>query len=274
MSGREGLALRRRQAMVIARIEVGRSIFSRRVLAVILLVGMPLSLALLRALFMPESRRADISHTTADFAQMFYFFDLRFVVFFACAVLFVKLFRGEILERSLHYSLMAPVRREVLVVGKYLGGLVSSWILLLGATAVTYVLFYLAHGSAGMRHLTSAAGMGQFAGYLGVVALACAAYGALFLLAGLYFKNPMVPAVIFLGWEVATPFLPAALKAISIVHYLGSLLPVPPVMGPLAMLAQPVSPWLAILGLLASIAVLLGLAVRKAKRLEVTYSAD
>ena len=107
-----------------------------------------------------------------------------------------------------------------------------------------------------------------------MVALACPAYGALFLLAGLYFKNPMVPAVLFLGWEVATPFLPPALKALSIVHYLGSLLPVPPVMGPLAMLAQPVAPWLAILGLLVSIVVLLGLAVRKARRLEVTYSAD
>ena len=260
--------------MVIARIEIGRSIFSRRVLPVLLLVGMPLSLAVLRAVFMPEARRADITHTTADFAQMFYFFYLRFVVFFSCAVLFVKLFRGEILERSLHYSLMAPVRRDVLVVGKYLGGLASAWILLLSATATTYVIFYLGHGSAGLRYLLSGTGIAQFAGYLGVVALACSAYGALFLLAGLYFKNPMVPAVLFLGWEVATPFLPPALKALSIVHYLGSLLPVPPVMGPLAMLAQPVAPWLAILGLLVSIVVLLGLAVRKARRLEVTYSAD
>ncbi len=274
MSGGTTWGLRRRQAIVIARTEVARSIFSRRVLPVLLLVGMPLSLALLRGIFMPEARRADIAHTTADFAQMFYFFYLRFIVFFSCAVLFVKLFRGEILERSLHYSLMAPVRRRVLVVGKYLGGLASTWILLLSATTVVYVLFYVAHGSAGLRHLLSDSGIAQLAGYLGVVALACAAYGALFLLAGLYFKNPMVPAVLFLGWEVATPFLPPALKALSIVHYLGSLLPVPPVMGPLAMLAQPVAPWLAVLGLLVSIAVFLVLAVRKARRLEVTYSAD
>jgi len=266
--------LRRRQTVIIARTEVARSIFSRRVLPVLLLVGMPLSLALLRGLFMPEARRANIGHTTADFAQMFFFFYLRFIVFFSCAVLFVKLFRGEILERSLHYSLMAPVRRRVLVVGKYLGGLASTWILLLGATVVIFVLFYVAHGSLGLRYLISGAGIADLAGYLGVVALACAAYGALFLLAGLYFKNPMVPAVLFLGWEAATPFLPAALKALSIVHYLGSLLPVPPVMGPLAMLAQPVAPWVAILGVLASIGVSLALAVRKARRLEVTYSAD
>jgi len=264
----------RRQGWTVARYELMRSVFSRRVVPVILLVGMPLSLAAMRVLFMPDSRRADLSHTTENFAQMFYFFQLRFIVFFACAVLFVKLFRGEILERSLHYNLLAPVRRDVLVVGKYVGGLLSAWLLLLGAVAGTFALFYLAHGGEGLRYLLSGAGLAQMAGYLWVAALACVAYGALFLLAGLYFKNPMVPAILFLGWEVATPFLPPLLKALSIVHYLGSLLPVPPVMGPLAVLSQPVAPWIAVAGLVVTAAILLILSVRKAKRLEVTYSAD
>ena len=265
---------RRRQAGAVARHELRHAVFSRRVLPVLLLVGMPLALAGLRAVFLPARQRVDIGHSTADFAQMFSLFHLRFVVFFACALLFAKLFRGEILERSLHYSLLAPVHRAVLVAGKYVGGVIAAWLVLLTTTLLTFVLFHLPHGAAGVRQLLSATGVAHLAGYLAVVALACCAYGALFLLAGLYFRNPMVPALAFLGWEVATPFLPPALKAISVVHYLSSLLPVPPSLGPLALLTRPVDPWLAVLGLLTATGLLLALAIRAAGRLEVTYAAE
>ncbi|MBD3852422.1 MAG: hypothetical protein IFK93_14040, partial [Acidobacteria bacterium] len=89
--------VQRRQVLTLARHEVGRSLFSRRSLAVYLLVGMPLALMLLRALFMPGSMRADATHATTQFAEVFHFFLLRFVVFFANAMIFVRLFRGEIL---------------------------------------------------------------------------------------------------------------------------------------------------------------------------------
>jgi hypothetical protein len=151
---------------------------------------------------------------------------------------------------------------------------IAAWLVLLSTTALTFLLFHLPHGAAGIRQLVSATGGAHLAGYLLVVALACCAYGALFLLAGLYFGNPMVPGLLFLGWEVATPFLPPVLKAVSVVHYLSSLLPVPPSLGPLALLARPVDPWLAVFGLLVATAVLLVLAVRKARRLEVTYAAE
>ena len=117
-------ALGQQDARPHGRQELGRSLFTRRSLAVYLLAALPLSLALLRAGFLPESQRALPAHTTTELAQIFHFFMLRFIVFFSTATLFVKLFRGEILERSLHYQLLAPVRRDVLVIGKYLGGLV------------------------------------------------------------------------------------------------------------------------------------------------------
>jgi hypothetical protein len=94
------------------------------------------------------------------------------------------------------------------------------------------------------------------------------------MLAGLYFKNPMVPALIFLGWETLTPFLPALLKSLSFVHYLVSFAPVPVSLGAFALLARPVSWWVALLALLASSAILVFLASRAARRLEVTYSAE
>jgi ABC-type transport system involved in multi-copper enzyme maturation permease subunit len=269
-----GWPLWRRQITVLAMQEIGRSVFSRRALPVYLLAAMPIALALLRSIFMSESERAHPTHTTTELAQVFHFFLLRFIVFFSAAVLFVKLFRGEILERSLHYHLLTPVRREVLAAGKYLGGLIASASILGATVVVTMVLFYLPHGSAGLKTLMSASGLGQVAGYVATTVLACAAYGALFLLAGLYFKNPMVPAVLFLGWEVLTPFLPGFLKVLSVVHYLGSLEPVPISQGPFALLAQPIPEWLAVVALIAISGGLLALSAWKARGLEVTYSAE
>lgn len=267
-------AVRRRQMWTVARYEIRRSLLSRRSLAVYLLVGMPLALMLLRALFMPSSMRTDATHATTEFAEVFHFFLLRFVIFFANAMIFVRLFRGEILEKSMHYTLLAPLRRDVLVVGKYLGGLIASAVILTITTALTYVLVYLPHGSAGLRILLSARGVSHLLGYTLIVLLACVAYGALFMLAGLYFKNPMVPAVLFLGWETLTPFLPTFLKILSFVHYLVSFSPVPVSLGAFALLAQPVPWWLALLALLLSSAALVYLATRAARRLEVTYSAE
>jgi ABC-type transport system involved in multi-copper enzyme maturation permease subunit len=251
-----------------------RSLFSRRSLPLYLLVGMPLALMLLRALFMPESLRANPTRATTEFAEVFHFFLLRFVVFFGNALIFVRLFRGEILEQSLHYTLLAPLRREVLVLGKYLGGVLSAILVLVPTTALTYLLVYLPHGSRGLGIAFSASGIGHLAAYTAIVVLACVSYGALFLLAGLFFKNPMVPAVLFLGWEVLTPFLPQFLKAVSLVHYLVSFAPVPVTLAAYAILAKPVSWWIALMALLAASAVLVFLATRVARRLEISYSAD
>ena len=264
----------RRQVWTITKSEVRRTLFSRRSFAVYLLVAMPLALMVLRAIFMPDTLRVNAPDATTEFAEVFHFFLLRFVVFFANAMIFVRLFRGEILEKSLHYTLLAPIHRGVLVLGKYLGGVLSAVLLLAPATALTYLLVYLPHGRAGLSLMSSATGVGNLLAYLLIVVLACFAYGALFMLAGLYFKNPMVPALIFLGWETLTPFLPALLKSLSFVHYLVSFAPVPVSLGAFALLARPVAGWVALLALLASSAVLVFLASRAARRLEVTYSAE
>jgi len=266
--------IRRLQVRTLAIAEIRRSLFSARALPLFLLVGMPMVLMILRALFIPGSQRSNPSVATSEFAEVFNFFLLRFVVFFANALIFVRLFRGEILEQSLHLTLLAPLPRRVLVIGKYLGGLLSAVLVLVPATALTYLLVYLPHGSRGFAIMFSGAGLAHLASYLLIVVLACVSYGALFLLAGLFFKNPMVPAVLFLGWELLTPFLPQLLKSLSLVHYLVSFTPVPVPAAAFAILAQPVAWWAALAALAAATAVLVWLASRVATRLEISYSAD
>jgi ABC-type transport system involved in multi-copper enzyme maturation permease subunit len=266
--------IRRLQVRTLAIAEIRRSLFSARALPLFLLVGMPMVLMILRALFIPGSQRSNPSVATSEFAEVFNFFLLRFVVFFANALIFVRLFRGEILEQSLHLTLLAPLPRRVLVIGKYLGGVLSAVMVLVPATALTYLLVYLPHGARGLAIMFSGAGLAHLASYLLIVVLACVSYGALFLLAGLFFKNPMVPAVLFLGWELLTPFLPQLLKSLSLVHYLVSFTPVPVPAAAFAILAQPVAWWAALGALVAATAVLVWLASRVATRLEISYSAD
>lgn len=266
--------IRRIQIRTLVVAEIRRSLFTAKSLPLYLLVGMPVALALLRALFMPESMRANASHATTEFAEVFNFFLLRFVVFFSNALIFVRLFRGEILEQSLHYTLLAPLPRKVLVLGKYLGGVLSAVFVLVPATVLTYFLIFLPHGARGLSVMASGASLGQLARYVLIVVLACFSYGALFLLAGLFFKNPMVPAVVFLGWELLTPFLPQLLKNLSLVHYLVSFTPVPVTVAAFAILAQPVAWWVALLALTAATVILVWLASLVAAKLEISYSAD
>jgi ABC-type transport system involved in multi-copper enzyme maturation permease subunit len=60
------------------------------------------------------------------FAGVFQFFFLRLAIFFGCLGIFMNLFRGEILDRSLHFYFLAPIRREVLMTGKFLAGLLAT----------------------------------------------------------------------------------------------------------------------------------------------------
>ncbi len=265
--------VRRRQVAVRAEQMLRRGMRPRRLLPLLLLVGLPLAVALLRIPFMPEAERPVPAGSTSELAVVFQLFVLRFVVFFSCATVFVRLFRGEILDRCLHHSLLTPVPRPLLVLGTWLGGLATTLVVLLPATAALFVLYYIPHGASGWSFVLGP-GLGHLLRYLAVVALACVGYGALFTLAGLLFRNPMVPAILFLGWEMLTPFLPPVLKALSLVHYLSSFLPVPPAAGPLALVARPVSPPLALLALAVVTAVLLAGSMWQASRLEVTYSAE
>ncbi len=52
--------------------------------------------------------------------QLYY---VRLGIFFGCLGIFSRLIRGEMIERSLHYYLLSPVRREVILLSKFFRGL-------------------------------------------------------------------------------------------------------------------------------------------------------
>jgi ABC-type transport system involved in multi-copper enzyme maturation permease subunit len=229
-----------------------------------------------------QNYKCSISQDSLIFATVFQFFYLRLAIFFGCVGVFMNLFRGEMIDKSLHFYLLAPIRREVLVVGKYLAGLIATVVIFTSSTALQLWILWLHFDRAAIDEYLRGPGWPQAAAYVGVTALACLGYGSVFLAAGLLFRNPIIPAATVLLWESANLFLPAALKKISVIFYLQSLCPVvaPPgqdMSAPLALLvssAEPTPPLLAIGGLIALTIVVLVAAGFRARKLEINYGTD
>lgn len=215
------------------------------------------------------------------FATVFQFFFLRLAIFFGCVGIFTNLFRGELLDKSLHFYLLAPIRREVLLVGKYLAGLMATVVIFTTSTALQLLAIGWHLTGPAMTEYLHGPGMRQIGAYLGVTALACLGYGSVFLAAGLLFRNPIIPAAVVLLWESANPFLPATLKKISVIFYLQSMCPVVarpndmPALAALLLSSAEATPaiWAAC-GLVVVTMALLALAARQARKLEINYSSD
>ena len=217
------------------------------------------------------------------FAGVFQTYYLRLAVFFGCVGIFVNLFRGEMLDKSLHFYLLTPVRREVLLAGKYAAGLLATVVIFTTSTALQWLtLFWWPSDRATTVGLLAGPGWGQFGSYLAVTALACIGYGSIFLAVGLLFRNPIIPTASVLLWEGVNPFLPAALKKISMIHYLQSLCPVaaapdqdmPPLVHLLISPTQPATKLTAVLSIVLLTLVVLVIAARMSRRLEINYSTE
>jgi ABC-type transport system involved in multi-copper enzyme maturation permease subunit len=209
------------------------------------------------------------------FANIYEGLILRTVIFFGCAWIFMNLFRGEIVDRSLHYYLLTPLRREVLLFGKFFSGLVAS-ISLFGLSTLGALFFlYQARGyPQSVETFFGGVGLGENATYLGITAFACLGYGAFFLIIGLFFRNPIIPALVAYGWEWINFLLPPVLKKISVIHYLHSLMPVPVSEGPFALVADPTPAYIAIPGMLLVTILVLTLAAVRIRRLEIRYGGE
>lgn len=267
---------RMRQTLAVMKLEIKKNFLSRRALLLYLIAGLPLVMLTLFALFAsPVDETENFSELGIEYAALYGGLILRTLVFFGCAWVFMNLFRGEVVDRSLHYYFLSPVRREVLVVGKYLSGLLATVVLFSITTVGSMLLLYFSmYPAEAARFFLDGAGFGQMLAYLGVTILACVGYGAVFLLVGLFFRNPIVPGLVLYGWEWINFLLPPLLKKISVIHYLQSLVPVPMPEGPFAVLVEPTPAWISVPSLLVFTAVVLFLASRHIRRMEISYASD
>ena len=265
-----------RQVGAIFRLEIEKNFLGRRSILIYLLAFLPMFPLFILALITPPGNE----WRSFDFYSTFYAFFynglvLRTVVFFGCAWIFMNLFRGELVDRSLHYYFLSSVRREVLVVGKYVSGLMTSILLFVGTTVLSMLLLYLPRFySESTRFFLDGQGLKQILTYAGITILACVGYGAFFVVVGLFVRNPIIPALLLYGWEWLNFLLPPLLKKISVIHYLTSLTPVPINEGPFAVVAEPTPAWIAIPSLVIVTLLVLIVAAYRIRHMEIRYGSD
>lgn len=276
----------RAQIMAILRLEMKKTFINRRGLWIYFLAFAPVLLYVFHSFVQSKhGRRGDLGEDTHIFAAVFQFFFLRLAIFFGCVGIFMNLFRGEVVDRSLHYYFLAPLRREVLVVGKFLSGLLAAVVIFGASTLLQFVALYSYFSwNTVQEYLFHAHGVEHLAAYLGVSLLACVGYGSVFLAGGLMFRNPLVPTVVVLVWEAVNGFLPGVLQKVSVIFYLKSLCPVgiPEAIAldrgsPLALIAvnpAPASPATAVLGLLVLSVIIVALSSVQVRRMQIDYGAE
>jgi len=216
------------------------------------------------------------------YAGMFQFFYLRLGIFFGCLGIFINLFRGEMLDRSLHFWFLAPVKREVLLLGKYLAGLIAAALIFGTGALLSFLAMVLPQDAGEVQTFWQTIGPEHAFWYVAAAVLGCVGYGSIFLAAGLLLRNPIIPAIVMLLWESINGFLPDIMQKLSVLHYLQSLCPVPvplptdmpAVMKLLLAPAAPSSVPLAVLGLLGLTVLVLFAAMQAARRLEINYGTE
>ncbi|HEY8223803.1 MAG TPA: hypothetical protein VIG25_00915 [Pyrinomonadaceae bacterium] len=265
-----------RQIRAIFWLEIRKNFLGRRAILIYLLALLPLlPLSLVAIVTPPGNEWKNFQQYSVIYAFFYTGLIMQTVVFFGCAWIFMNLFRGELVDRSLHYYFLSSVRREVLVVGKYISGLVTSIVLFTATTVISMLLLYLPHFySQSIRFFTEGPGLSQLLTYASITILACVGYGAFFMVVGLFVRNPIIPALLLYGWEWLNFLLPPLLKKISVVHYLKSLMPIPLPEGPFAVVAEPTPAWLAIPGLILVTIIVLVISGYRIRRMEIRYGSD
>lgn len=265
-----------RQGFGVLVLELKRNVLGKRSFFVLLLALAPVALFAL-ALVLPIEKQfvEGVGGPNILYAVFFRTFFLRLAVFFGCVGIFTWLFRGDVLEKTLHYYLLCPVPRETVVVGKYLSGVVLNFGIFGISIVATYFLWFLGFGWATVEgFVLNGPGAGHLLAYLAVTLLACIGYGSVFLLVGLGFRNPIIPAVMILGWEWINFLLPPFLKQFSVIYYLESLCPVPITESPIKILAEPASVWLAVPGLVGFTLLVLLVASLRFRHVEISYGDE
>ena len=216
------------------------------------------------------------------FAGMFQFYYLRLAIFFGCLGIFANLFRGEMLDKTLHFWFLAPARREVLLAGKYLAGVIAAVLVFTVGAVLAFAMMLWPHHTAQVTAYWQDQGLSHLFWYASAAALGCIGYGSVFLAFGLIFRNPIFPAIIVLFWESINGVLPKLLQKFSVLHYTQSLCPVPvPTDDSMPLLlrllispADPPSTFTAVFGFFVVTALVLLVTSQIVRRLEINYNTE
>jgi ABC-2 type transport system permease protein len=128
----------------------------------------------------------------------------------------------ELDNKTLVYLTTVPVPRRKVLLGKYLAAFLLAALLV----AVGFLLCFLA---ASLTRLGDGAAWEELGLFLGTSLLALFCYSALFTALGAFMKKSILLGLFFVfGWESVVQYFPGVTQKFTIIHWVKSLLPIPP----------------------------------------------
>jgi ABC-type transport system involved in multi-copper enzyme maturation permease subunit len=197
---------------------LGEMLWARRTAFMALAVGTPILLAVVTRLAIVNGTAVLTINGTRIGSQAIFetavsVLYLRFIVPALGVFYGTSLIADEVEDKTITYLFTRPISRGAIVLGKYLAYLVCVAAVVLPSVALVFLIMV---PFANMGIL-----FGKVLADLGVIALGLGAYGAVFLLAGVTFKRPLVGGLVFVfGWEPLALVLPGYLRHLTIAYYL------------------------------------------------------
>ncbi len=128
----------------------------------------------------------------------------------------------ELDNKTLVYLTTVPVARRAVLLGKYLAAFILGALLIGGG----FLLCFLA---ASLTRLGEPAAWQEMAAFLGAALLALFCYSTLFTALGTFMKKSILLGLFFVfGWESVVQYFPGVTQKFTIIHWIKSLLPIPP----------------------------------------------
>src|SRR5262245_48039782 len=146
-----GLGIWRRQIRAMLRLELRKTFLRWRAVPIVAVAFLPPLILLMRSIAVQVFAReiTPAAEMATQYGAIFQIFFVRMVIFFVCLTVFTYLVRGEIAERSLHFYLMAPLRRDVFLVGKFIAGVIAAGSIVLTSLAFQLPLAFASGGTEG-----------------------------------------------------------------------------------------------------------------------------
>lgn len=191
-------------------------IWTRRSLLMALLLGLPVLFGLIYRITLAAKLPASVSALDL-YGSIVALFYVRNAVPLAALFYATALIADEVEGKTITYLFTRPITRASILVGKFAAYVATTLTLALPALALSFLLINGTGG--GLR-----AALPHLPRDLGVVALACLAYGALFALLGVLLRRPVIPGLFFLfAWELLAN-LPGYLPRATLTAWLRSLI--------------------------------------------------
>jgi len=188
-------------------------------------------LALVPVLLMLAVRIMESAGSAAKGDAADFFARIMLALYFQLLIPVLALFFGstivndELDNKTLVYLTTVPVRRRTVLLGKYL----AAWLLAALLVVTGFLLCFLA---ASLTRLDDGAAWTELGIFLGASLLALFCYSALFTALGAFMKKSILLGLFFVfGWESVVQYFPGVTQKFTIVHWVKSLLPIPPGQG-------------------------------------------